>query len=276
MDQTKKQQVKKKKEKLIPRVSHPIIETHCHLDYLEELSTTEVLQKCKEYNIEKIITIAVAPDNFQKVLDLTKNFSNIYGTQGVHPHHATTYNKNVEQQIIENSKLEKILAIGEIGLDYHYNKSPKEIQIYALESQLEIACQENLPVVIHSRDAEDDTIRILEKFAPRLKRKGVIHSFTSELRLAEKALKLGFYLGFNGIITFKNADNVRAALKITPLSKLLLETDSPYLTPIPFRGKENAPYYLPCVAHFMSEFLDIDCEKLLKQIYSNSQSLFKI
>lgn len=269
------QQKKKKKEKIIPKVSYPIIETHCHLDYLQDSSTEDILQKCLEHNIEKIITIAVAPENFQMVIDLTSKYKNIYGTQGVHPHHAITYNDEVKQLIIKNSKLEKILAIGEIGLDYHYNKSPRDIQVQAFESQLEIACQQNLPVVIHSRDAEDDTIAILEKFAPRLKKKGVIHSFTSELRLAEKALELGFYLGFNGIITFKNADNVRAALKITPLSKLLLETDSPYLTPMPFRGKENAPYYLPCVAHYMSDFLDIDCEKLLKQIHSNSQTLFK-
>ena len=170
----------------------------------------------------------------------------------------------------------KIVAVGEIGLDFHYNKSPKEKQIEAFEDQLKIACEYDYPVVIHSRDAEQETIKILEKFAPQLKKKGVIHSFTSSLELAEKALELGFYLGFNGIITFKNADNVREALKITPVEKLLLETDSPFLTPIPYRGKENAPYYLPFIAEYMSEFLNIDCEVLLKQIYQNSTKLFNL
>ncbi|MBT7608189.1 MAG: TatD family hydrolase [Bacteriovoracaceae bacterium] len=264
-----------KKNKVIPRLSTPIIETHCHLDYLKELPLDTLLSKCIENNIEKIITIAVEPDNFQQVLKLINENEFIYGTQGVHPHQAITYNNNVKDEIIKNSKHKKVLAIGEIGLDYHYNKSPKDKQIEAFEAQLELACAENLPVVIHSRDAEDDTITILEKFAPRLLQKGVIHSFTSEIRLAKKAIELGFYLGFNGIITFKNAENVRAALKITPLSKLLLETDSPYLTPVPFRGKENAPYYLPCVAQYMADFLNHDCEELLKQIHQNSMSLFK-
>jgi TatD DNase family protein len=263
-----------KKNKIIPRVSTSIIETHCHLDYLKVLPLEDLLEKCSKNNIEKIITIAVEPNNFQNVIDLVDQHEIIFGTQGVHPHHAITYNDSVKKQIILNSAHSKILAIGEIGLDYHYNKSPKEIQIEAFESQLEVACELNLPVVIHSRDAEDDTIRILEKFAPRLSKKGVIHSFTSELRLAESAIELGFYLGFNGIITFNNADNVRAALKITPLSKLLLETDSPYLTPVPFRGKENAPYYLPCIAEYMADFLDLDCEELLQQIRLNSRTLF--
>jgi TatD DNase family protein len=264
-----------KNNKVIPRVSTPIIETHCHLDYLKELPLQSLLEKCIENNIEKIVTIAVEPNNFEKVLDLINANEMIYGTQGVHPHQAITFNDSVKESIIENSKHPKVLAIGEIGLDYHYNKSPKEKQIETFEAQLEIACVENLPVVIHSRDAEDDTIKILEKFAPRLSKKGVIHSFTSELRLAEKAIELGFYLGFNGIITFKNAENVRDALKITPLSKLLLETDSPYLTPVPFRGKENAPYYLPCVAQYMADFLNLDCEELLEQIRLNSLTLFK-
>lgn len=264
------------KSKEIPIFNTPIVETHCHLDYLKNLSTEEIIQKSRDHNIEKIMTIAVEPGNFQAVLDLTEKHSNVYGTQGVHPHQAITYNEEVGKKIEENIKHPKVVAVGEIGLDYHYNKSPREKQLEAFEAQLEIAAQHEMPVVIHSRDAEEDTIQILEKFAPRLKKKGVIHSFTSSLELAKKAIELDFYLGFNGIITFKNADNVRDALKITPLEKLLLETDSPFLTPIPHRGKENAPYYLPFVAQFMSDFLQVDQEELLKQIYSNSTNLFNL
>ncbi len=264
----------KKIKKEIPRVSIPIIETHCHLDYLKEEDLESIISKSEEYNIEKMITISVSPDNFQAVLDLTRKYGNVYGTQGVHPHQASTFQKEVENQIIHNLQSEKIVAVGEIGLDYYYNKAPKEVQINAFKKQLEIACEKDLPVIIHSRDAEEDTIEILEYFAPNLKRKGVIHSFTSKLNLAEKALELGFHLGFNGIITFKNAENVRQALSITPLEKVLLETDSPYLTPAPFRGHENAPYYLPCVAAYMAEFLKLDCNNMLKQIHKNSIHLF--
>jgi len=140
---------------------------------------------------------------------------------------------------------------------------------------LQIAIDFNLPVVIHTRDADEDTMTVLKKFSPLLKRKGVVHSFTSSLALAEFALSEGFYLGFNGIITFKNAQNVRDALMITPINRILLETDSPFLTPDPYRGVENAPYYLPFIAEKVAEVKNENLDFVLSQAYQNSIDLFK-
>lgn len=264
------------KNKEIPVFSKPIIETHCHLDYLKNGSVEEIIEKASQHNISKIMTISVEPGNLDTVLNLAKTHEIVFGTQGIHPHQAKLYDQQAKEKIKENLKHPKIVAVGEIGLDYHYNKSPRKQQLLAFEEQLEIACEENYPVVIHSRDADQDTIEILEKFAPSLEKKGVIHSFTSGLELAEKAIDLGFHLGFNGIITFKNADNVREALKLCPLEKLLLETDSPFLTPVPYRGKENAPYFLPFVAEFMSDFLEVEIDELLERIHLNSTKLFNL
>jgi TatD DNase family protein len=166
------------------------------------------------------------------------------------------------------------VAIGEIGLDYHYSKSPHDEQRQAFEEQLQIAIDFNLPVVIHSRDADEDTMAILKNFSSTLKRKGVIHSFTSGLKLAELAIKENFYLGFNGIITFKNAENVRDALRLTPVEKILLETDSPFLTPDPYRGMENAPYYLPFIAEKIAEVKNLELTSVLEHAYKNSIDLF--
>lgn len=251
-----------------------IIETHCHLDYLEKESLEEILKKSKEVGIDKIITIAVEPDNFDKVFELSKRYEEIYFTQGVHPHDAIKAKpedlKQIEQRAIEK----KMVAVGEIGLDYHYNHSPRDIQIKRFEEQLEIAIKTNKPVVIHSREADEDMMSILKNFAPHMKRKGVIHSFTSTKELAELALDEGFYLGFNGIITFKNAHAVREIVELTPIERILIETDSPFLTPVPHRGKENAPYYLPFVLDKIVEIKLLDKEMASKIIRENSESLF--
>lgn len=265
----------KKKKREIPRFSSPIIETHCHLDYLKSFEIDELIAKSKDAGIEKIITIAVTPDNLDKALGIAKNHEDVYCTQGIHPHDARLWTDEVDQKIINQASYEKCLAIGEIGLDYHYDNSPREKQKEVFDRQLTMAGELDLPVVIHSRDAEQDTMEILKGHLPTLKRRGVIHSFTSSLKLAEFAIENDFYLGFNGIITFKTADNVREAVQITPLNRLLLETDAPFLTPIPYRGKENAPYYLPFVAEKMAELKEITVEELLPQVYQNSFSLFK-
>jgi TatD DNase family protein len=166
------------------------------------------------------------------------------------------------------------VAVGEIGLDYHYNNSPRDIQIAVFEKQLQIACDTNLPVVIHTREADEDTRDILKNFSKNLKSKGVIHSFTSSKELAEFVLAENFYIGFNGIITFKNAINVQDVVKITPIEQILFETDSPFLTPVPHRGKENAPYYLPHIVEKIAELKNISLDILKPQVYQNSFRCF--
>jgi TatD DNase family protein len=263
-----------KKKREIPLFNKPIIETHCHLDYLKEGSTKDTLERCHSVGIEKVITISVSPDNLQTVLDIVDTHSHVYTTQGIHPHQANLWSPEVADTILKNLKHSKVVAIGEIGLDFYYNKSERQKQIDAFNQQMDIAIEAELPVVIHSREAENETIDVLNTKASALKRKGVIHSFTSGPVLANSALDHGFYLGFNGIITFKNAQEVREVVKICPLDKILLETDSPFLTPIPYRGQENAPYFLPFVAEMVAEIKEVSVEEVLEVTYQNALDLF--
>lgn len=264
-----------KKKREIPKYGSPIIETHCHLDYLKQDPLEDIISKSRTHGIEKIITIAVEPGNLDTVLDIARSRDHIWCSQGIHPHEAKQFTDEVGAKIKSRMTEDKVLAVGEIGLDYYYNHSPREKQIEVFETQLEIAAETEMPVIIHSRDAEDDTIAILKNHASKLSRKGVIHSFTSKLKLAETAVDLGFHLGFNGIITFKNAEDVRDAVRFCPVENLLLETDAPFLAPTPFRGRENAPFYLPFVAERMAELKNLPVEDLLSTVYKNSINLFK-
>jgi len=253
------------------------IETHCHLDYLKDKPLDVILDLATQAQVEKIITIAVSKDNLQQVLEIGKSYSQVFVTQGIHPHSAKDAGpeifKTIQQNIQDNKK---VVAVGEIGLDYHYDNSPRDIQRQIFESQLQLACELDLPVVIHSRDAEEDTIDILNNFLPRLKKRGVIHSFTSKINLAEFVLKHDFMIGFNGIITFINAHNVRLAVEITPVENIVFETDAPFLTPEPNRGKENGPYYLPLVAQKVAELKSMPLEEIAQIVYQNSHRLFNL
>ena len=264
----------KKKRRDIPRFNTPIIETHCHLDYLDEEGLEDTLQRCNDVGIERIITISVSPDNLDTVLSLTRRADNIWGTQGIHPHEADAYNPAVEAAVRVGCEDERILAVGEIGLDYYYDHADRGAQRTAFERQLQLAVDLEMPVVIHTREADDDTRDILQNFERSLSRKGVIHSFTSSLALAQYCLDAGFMLGFNGITTFNRAENVREVVAATPVERILLETDAPYLTPVPYRGRPNAPHYLPFVAEKVAEVKAVDIETLLAQARANSMQLF--
>lgn len=265
------------KRREIPVFEHPIVETHCHLDYLKARPLEETLAQARAVNIERLITIAVAADNLATVRQLVTEHDIIFGTQGIHPHDADTWTAAIEREIREalvSAQKEKLVAVGEIGLDYFYENSDRDVQKHAFAAQLQIAVESNLPVVIHSRDADDDTIAILKEFETSLKRRGVIHSFTSGPGLARYAIDQGWCLGFNGISTFNKAENVRDIIRMTPLESLLLETDSPFLTPVPYRGRENAPCYIPFVAEKVAEVKEVAIEDVLSQTYKNSYRLF--
>jgi TatD DNase family protein len=260
--------------KSIPAFNTPMIETHCHLDYLQQAKPSEMVARAREQGVHRIVTIAVAPDNLAVVRQIAAEHDSVYCTQGVHPHEASQYTAEVGQNIRAAAADDSnVVAIGEIGLDYHYSHSPRQQQQQAFTEQLQIACDLGKPIVVHTRDADADTQAILSDFT-RHGLKGVIHSFTSGLALAEFCLSEGFTLGFNGIITFRSADNVRAVLMQTPLDQILLETDAPYLTPVPFRGRENAPYYLPLVAQAVAEVKGLEPEAVIAQTTRNAQQLF--
>lgn len=262
------------KRKDIPNYNSPIIETHCHLDYLEP-AVDSIVDEASSFGVERIITISVSKDNLDTVKKIAQEHNKVWGTQGIHPHEAQDFTNDTLAKIKTNlTEQDKLIAVGEIGLDYFYEHSERDVQIKAFESQLELAAELDLPVVIHTREADEDTQAILKNAAPQLKKKGVIHSFTSGKNLAEFCLDQGFYLGFNGISTFKKAENVREIIEITPIEQIVLETDAPYLTPVPYRGKENAPKYLPFIAEQVANTKQIDIQDCLAQCYQNSMNLF--
>lgn len=258
----------------IPQFHLPIIETHFHLDYLKEGRAEDILAAARAVGVERFMTISVEPSNMPNALALAKAHAEVYATLGVHPHEAEQFNEQTQTFMHQHAGDDKVVAIGEIGLDYFYDHSPRDVQRKVFCQQLEIAITHQLPIVIHTREADDDTMAILKEYAPRMPRKGVVHSFTSGLALAELAVELGFCLGINGIVTFNKADNVREVVAHTPLDHLLLETDAPFLTPIPYRGVENAPKYLPFIAEKIAQVKDISVETVLKQCYHNSLRVF--
>ncbi len=245
------------------------IDTHCHLykSYYDDIS--DIIKNSKNNGIVKFINAGCDKETNEEVLNIKKD--NIYAVIGYHPEYANEITEEdislLEEKIINSN----VVGIGEIGLDYHYDGFNKEKQIDIFEKQLLIAEKHNLPVVIHSRDAGYDTINILKKYNV----KGVIHSFTGSFEMAKEYIKLGFYLGVNGVITFKNCKLIDV-YKILGIENILLETDSPYLTPVPFRGKQNFPGNIKYIAEFICDNLDISMDKLSSITNSNVKKLFNI
>lgn len=268
----------KKKKREIPQYGLPILETHFHLDYLKEAPAEDILAAARAIGVDRFMTISVQPDNMPKAMELAQRFDDVFCTLGVHPHEAAEFDDATEAYMREHAAKAnnqgKVVAVGEIGLDYYYDHCDREVQKNVFRRQLELAIEFDLPVVIHTREADEDTAAILQEFAPRMNRKGVIHSFTSRMELARLGVELGFMLGINGIVTFNKAENVREIVAATPIESLLLETDSPYLTPMPYRGIENAPKYLPFVAEKIADVKGLDVETVLQQTWQNSLLTF--
>ena len=250
------------------------IDTHCHLDKLDSTPEEAVKQAIKQ-GVKTIVTISVDEESFDFVSNAVKQFKDVYGTVGLHPHDASEFSPSLEQSIRKLARGHyKMIAIGETGLDYHYLNSSSEDQQFAFRKQLQIAVELHLPVVLHSRKAEADTINILKEIpVPAL---GVAHSFTSSLKMAKILLDMGWYIGINGIVTFKKAEDLREVVRWIPLDRLLLETDSPFLTPVPFRGKPNKPAHIPVIASFIAELRKISIEHLAEKTSQNAHKLFSI
>ena len=246
-------------------------DTHCHIykEYYENIE--EVLKNAKKSNVNRMINNGCDKKSNEEILELTKNYENIYGAIGIHPENIEEYKEEDLKWIEENLKQSKIIAIGEIGLDYHYTKENKTEQIKLLERQLKIAEQYHLPVIIHSREATEDTINTLKKY----KVTGVIHSFSGSLETAKIYIKMGYLLGINGVITFKNS-KLKDVIKEIPLESIVLETDSPYLTPEPFRGKKNEPARIKEIAEFICDLKGISLEDLATITNHNIKRIFDI
>lgn len=246
------------------------IDTHCHLfsdDYSDISFLIDEIKKC---GICKIIVSGYDSRSNIEVLKLVSKYDIIYGSLGIHPSEANNYSDDDIELIEKHVNDSKIVAIGEIGLDYHSDDCIKENQVSLFKKQLDLACKYNKPVIIHSRDSIQDTYNILENY----KLRGSIHSFSGSMEMGVKFIKLGFLLGVNGIITFKNAKNIVNVIKNIDLKYILLETDSPYLSPEPFRGKLNTPCNIPIISKKISELTNISINDVEKITYDNANRVF--
>lgn len=249
------------------------IDMHCHLDKLEE-GVEPALQKAFSNGVTRVVTIGTEPADHPVVLSIAqKYYPKVYCTLGVHPHEGQIYTEEAGKFIEHNLHHPYVIAVGEIGLDYYYKMSPQKEQLDAFEAQLEIAKKAKLPVEIHTRDAEADTVAMLKKFKGDVK--GIIHCFTGTSWLAKECLDLGFNISISGVVTFKNADDLRNTVKnIVPLDRLHVETDAPFLAPVPHRGKTNTPAYVIHTAEVVAGLKGITIEELCAQTNKNAETLF--
>ena len=245
------------------------IDTHCHLSMEDYDDIDKVIEENKNALVEKIVVSGCSRESIEEVMDLKDKYDMVYVTIGYHPEYADTITESDLDYLKSLLNEKKVIGIGEIGLDYHYTKENKDKQIWLFEEQLKIADAFNLPVVIHSRDATMDTINTLKKY----KVKGIIHCFSGSLETANIYLKMGFLLGIGGVVTFKNS-KLKDVVREVPINSIVLETDSPYLTPVPYRGKQNSSKYLIYIAKFIADIKNISLEELAEITSRNASSLF--
>lgn len=248
-----------------------LTDTHCHLfkEYFDDID--KVINDAKENNVNRYINNATNLENCREVIITSKNNKDVYYSLGIHPDSVEDNLEELRQLVIDNLNDEKFVAIGEIGLDYHYGKENKSRQIEVFEYQLALAEEFNLPVIVHSREATQDTLDCIKKY----KVKGTLHCFNGSLEIAKEYIKLGFYFGVNGVITFKNA-KIDEVIKEIPIERILLETDTPYLTPEPFRKYSNEPKYILIIAQYIARLYDISLEDVMKITEENVTNLFDI
>ena len=254
-----------------------IIDSHCHLiSSRYEKPIDEIFDICKASNIGLLLNITTKEKEFDEILNLSKKFKQIYNSIGIHPHETKNLDKNIFNKIDDViKKNKKTIAIGETGLDFYYNHSKKNDQISSFEKHVETALKHNLPLVVHSRDAEKETKEILYSYKKNSNLSGVIHCFTGTEKFARDMMDIGFYISFSGIITFKNSSRLREIVSVTDRDKILVETDSPFLAPSPNRGKTNIPAFIVHTIKQISDILNIDEEEVEKITSDNFFKLFK-
>lgn len=248
------------------------IDVHTHLQMLNG-EGEQALKEAQKEGIEYIINIGTCEKDWEDVIQWTQH-KNVFGTLGMHPHEAKTYTDSVEQKLKSSIDKESLVAIGEIGLDYYYEHSDRKIQREVFRKQMDIAKEKKLPVQIHTRSAEQDTIEILKEYKGDVQ--GLLHCFTGSLDMAKKALDIGYNISFSGILTFKNASSLCEVCEFVPIDRLHLETDAPYLAPAPHRGKKNKPSYLVHTARKMAEIKKQSLENLQNQTLTNANLLFNL
>jgi len=263
-----------------------VIDTHCHLNFDSfDGDRPEVIARASAAGVTRIIIPAVDRHTSEEATALADSSPNIYAAVGIHPNSTANFADSdiewIDALANQRQRGKRIVSIGEIGLDYYWKDSPKPVQRRAFEAQLELAARLELPVIIHNREASDDVINILESWAnglasPLKERPGVMHSFSAPMHIAERAVKAGFYLGFTGPITYKNADELRRIAAWIPLERILTETDAPFLTPTPHRGKRNEPSYIPLVVDRLASLRGMSSDEMAAITTANAERLFKL
>jgi TatD DNase family protein len=256
----------------------PFIDSHAHIDGPEyDADRDQVLRRARDRGVRAVLTVGTGDPHsgaLERAVELAEKHDDVYAAVGTHPHDARLFDDRAEERIKELTKRSRVIAWGEIGLDYHYDNSPRDVQRDAFRRQLRLAGDAGLPVIIHTRDAEADTIEILKSEWTAAGLSGIMHCFSGSLKLAESALALGFLISFAGVLTFKKADELRAVARLVPLDRLLIETDCPYLTPVPFRGKRNEPAHVVEVARCLAGLRDLEIEELGGITTKNFAGLF--
>lgn len=289
-------------------------DSHCHIDgEAFDADRDEIIKRANDAGVKFMLTVGTGNPHdgeIEHAVKIAEKYENVFASVGVHPHDAKLYDDKAENLLLDLVKHEKVIAWGEIGLDFYYDHSPREVQFEVFRRQIRLAAEANLPIIIHSRDADDETVRVLtEECGGKVQnaakvqianckvqssedseelsvndatpvnkefRGGIMHCFGGSPEMAQELMKIGFMISFAGNVTFKKAENLREAAKIVPLDKLLIETDCPFLAPIPFRGKRNEPLYVVETAKFLADFYGIELEKLANQTTRNFLDFFRL
>lgn len=251
-----------------------MIDTHSHINMIEGLSLDEIIKNAFDNGIDKIIVPSAYPADMENIMDLINKYDNVYGMLGIHPSEVKSWDDSFIEKIKNYAKNSKIAAIGEIGLDYYWDKSFNDLQKEVFIKQIKLANELNLPIDIHDREAHKDTYDIIQEHNNGSK--VIMHCFSGSVEFARECVKAGFYLGIGGVVTFKNAVKMKEVAKDVPLEKILLETDAPYLTPVPFRGKENQPAYVKYVAEEIASLRGISVEEVAQITTENAKTVFNI
>ncbi len=258
-----------------------LIDSHCHIDGEQfDQDRDEVVERARAAGVVAMLNIGTGnphSDDFRRAVEVAEKYENVYAAVGVHPHDAKLYDDKAEAHLIDLVKSsKKVIAWGEIGLDYYYDHSPRDVQRDVFRRQIRTAKALDLPIIIHSRDADDETVEILTEECSYEGFRGIMHCFGGTPEMADALLKIGFMISFAGNVTFKKADKLRDAAGVVPLDRLLIETDCPFLTPVPFRGKRNEPSFVAHTAQFLAGFYDIKIEDLASRTTKNFIDFFRL
>ena len=251
-----------------------MIDTHSHINMIQELSLQGIINNAVNNGIEKIIVPAASVSDLEDVQELVQKYDNVYGLLGIHPSEVKDWKDDLTDKIKEFAKSKKICGIGKIGLDYYWDKSFVDLQKEVFIKQIKLANELNFPISIHDREAHKDTFDILKKYNNGSKI--VMHCFSGSLEFARECIKEGWYIAIGGVVTFKNAQKIKEVAKHIPIERLLLETDAPYLTPVPFRGKENQPAYVKYIAEEIAALRNTTLEEIDKITTENAMDVFNL